>query len=243
MFFKKGPRDPPLICKLTMKNPRTSEAMFSIANKYALAEEATLDTRKQKKEKELGHADQSSSSKGHDKNRKVDHSVNALEQPRCNKEYRPRLGEFEGFLDHICIFHPQGKHKTWNYDRLQGFTDEVLKTAKGADQEKKPEEPKGSFPKAHKEVNYIYSGLNSFESRQKHKLTARKVMVVSLTTPEYLKWFKVPITFDRSDHLDFVSKPGWYPLIVSPIVKDIKLNRVNDSHDIFQDRGLVRGQG
>jgi hypothetical protein len=51
-------------------------------------------------------------------------------------------------------------------------------------------------------------------------------MAVSPTTPEYLKWSKVPITFDRSDHLDFVPKPGRYPLIVSPIIKDVKLNRV-----------------
>jgi hypothetical protein len=78
MFFKKGLRDPSLIRKLTMKNPRTSEAMFSIANKYALADEATLDTREQKRE-ELGHTYRSSSSKGHDKKRKVDHSINAVE--------------------------------------------------------------------------------------------------------------------------------------------------------------------
>jgi hypothetical protein len=45
MFFKKGLRGPALIRKLTMKNPRTSEEMFAIANRYALAEEATLDTR------------------------------------------------------------------------------------------------------------------------------------------------------------------------------------------------------
>jgi hypothetical protein len=45
MFFKKGVRDLSLIHKLIMKTPRTSEAMFAIANKYALAEEATLDTR------------------------------------------------------------------------------------------------------------------------------------------------------------------------------------------------------
>jgi hypothetical protein len=50
--------------------------------------------------------------------------------------------------------------------------------------------------------------------------------VVSPTTPEYLKWSKVPITFDCSDHPDFMPKPGCYPLIVSPIVKDVKLNRV-----------------
>jgi hypothetical protein len=78
MFFKKGLRDPSLIRKLTMKNPRTSEAMFAIANKYSLAEEATLGTREQKKE-ESGHTDQPSSSKGRDKKRKVDHSINVVE--------------------------------------------------------------------------------------------------------------------------------------------------------------------
>ncbi len=45
------------IRKLTMKNPRTSEEMLSIANMYALAEEVTLDTKEQKKEKESAHSD------------------------------------------------------------------------------------------------------------------------------------------------------------------------------------------
>jgi hypothetical protein len=45
MFFKKGFRDSSLIRKLTMKKPRTLEAMFAIANKYTLAEEVTLNTR------------------------------------------------------------------------------------------------------------------------------------------------------------------------------------------------------
>jgi hypothetical protein len=45
MFFKKGLRDSSLIQKLTMKKPRTLEQMFSITNRYALAEEVTLDTR------------------------------------------------------------------------------------------------------------------------------------------------------------------------------------------------------
>jgi hypothetical protein len=91
---------------------------------------------------------------------------------------------------------------------------------------KKPEEPKSDFPEAQKEVNYIYGGLDSYESRRKQKLTAWEVMAVSPATPEYLKWYEVPITFDRSDHPDFVLKPGRHPLIVSPIIKDVKLNRV-----------------
>jgi hypothetical protein len=80
MFFKKVLKDSSLIHKLTMKNPRTSEEMFAIANRYALTEEATLDT-KEKKEKESGHTDQPSSSKGHDKKRKADHFINTMEQP------------------------------------------------------------------------------------------------------------------------------------------------------------------
>jgi hypothetical protein len=47
-------------------------------------------------------------------------------------------------------------------------------------------------------------------------------MAVSLATPEYLKWSEVPITFDHSDHSDFVLKPGQYPLIVRPIIKDVR---------------------
>jgi hypothetical protein len=45
MFFKKGLRDLALIRKFTMKNLKMSGAMFTITNRYALAEEATLDTR------------------------------------------------------------------------------------------------------------------------------------------------------------------------------------------------------
>jgi hypothetical protein len=57
MFFKKGLRDSSLIRKLTMKNPRMLEEMLAITNRYALAKEVTLETRDQKKDKELSHSD------------------------------------------------------------------------------------------------------------------------------------------------------------------------------------------
>jgi hypothetical protein len=58
---------------------------------------------------------------------------------------------------------------------------------KPTDQEKKSEDPKGNFPEAHKEVNYISSGPDSYESKRKQKLTAQEVMMVKPTTPEYLR--------------------------------------------------------
>jgi hypothetical protein len=38
---------------------------------------------------------------------------------------------------------------------------------KKTNQEKKPKEPNGDFPKAHKEANYIYGGPDSYESKRK----------------------------------------------------------------------------
>jgi hypothetical protein len=102
----------------------------------------------------------------------------------------------------------------------------MLKMDKKDDQEMNPDDPKDDFPKAHKEVNYMYGGPDSYESRRKQKLIALEVVAVSPATPEYLKWYELPITFDQNDHPDFVPKPRWYPLIVNPIVKDVKLNRV-----------------
>jgi hypothetical protein len=63
-----------------MKNPRTLEEMFAITNKYAMAEEAILDTREQEKEKEWGHKDQPCSTKVLNKKMKADHSVNNVER-------------------------------------------------------------------------------------------------------------------------------------------------------------------
>jgi hypothetical protein len=191
MFFKKGLRDPSLIRKLTMKNPRSSKKMFSITNRYALAEKATVDTREQKKMS--GHPDQPSSSKGHDKKRKPDRSINVVERPRRQKEYWPRPGEFEGFLDRICIFHHQGKHKTGDYDGLQGFVDEVLMTAKPADQEKKPKDPKGDFPENHKEVNYIFGCPVMYEPKRNQKLIAWEVLAVRPTNPSALDGLRSPL--------------------------------------------------
>jgi hypothetical protein len=99
MFFKKVLKDSSLMHKLAMKNPRTYEEMLAITNKYVMAKEAILDTREQKKDKELGYSDQPSCSKSHDKKRKADSSVNNVERSCRNKEYQPRPGEFEGFLD------------------------------------------------------------------------------------------------------------------------------------------------
>jgi hypothetical protein len=182
IFYKKGLKDSALVRKLAMKNPRMSEEMLGNANKYALMKEATLDTREAKKDKP-SHMDWPGTSKSNDKKRKHDCSIANVEQPHHNRTgYWPRSGKYE--------------HKTKDCNRLQGFADKVLKSAKKVNQEKKIVDMRSDFPEARKEVNYIYSEPDSYESKRKKKLTARVVMAVGLTTPEYLKCFEVPIIFD-----------------------------------------------
>jgi hypothetical protein len=75
-------------------------------------------------------------------------------------------------------------------------------------------------------VNYIFGGPDSYEPKRKQKLTTREVMAVNPATLTYHRGSEIPITFDHGDHPDFLPKPGCYPLVVCPIVKDAKFNRV-----------------
>jgi hypothetical protein len=47
----------------------------------------------------------------------------------------------------------------------------------------------------------------------------------SIISPPRSSW-QYPITYEQSNHPNFIPKSGQYPLIVSPIVKDVKRNRV-----------------
>jgi hypothetical protein len=93
MFFKRGLRGLSLIYKITMKNLRSLEETLVIANKYAMAEEATLDNKEAKKDKKSSQSDRLDTSKGNDKKRKHDRFVVNMEWSQCNRtEYWPRPG-------------------------------------------------------------------------------------------------------------------------------------------------------
>ena len=43
---------------------------------------------------------------------------------------------------------------------------------------------------------------------------------------EPLRLLKTPITFDRRDHWVHLPRPGAYPLVVSPVVSQVRLAKV-----------------
>jgi hypothetical protein len=63
-------------------------------------------------------------------------------------------------------------------------------------------------------------------SARHRKQERREVCLVKVAAPVYLDWSDKPITFDRGDHPDFVPSPGRYPLVVDPIISNVRLSKV-----------------
>jgi hypothetical protein len=72
----------------------------------------------------------------------------------------------------------------------------------------------------------IYGGQVANASARHRKQERREVCLVRVAAPVYLDWSDKPITFDQGDHPDFVPSLGRYPLIVDPIIDNIRLSKV-----------------
>jgi hypothetical protein len=72
----------------------------------------------------------------------------------------------------------------------------------------------------------IYDGQAANASARHRKQEHREVCLVKVAAPVYLDWSDKPITFDRDDHPDFVPSPGRYPLVVDPIIGNVRLSKV-----------------
>jgi hypothetical protein len=72
----------------------------------------------------------------------------------------------------------------------------------------------------------IYGGQAVNASARHRKQERREVCLVKVAAPVYLDWSDKPITFDRGDHPDFVPSSGRYPLVVDPIIGNVRLSKV-----------------
>jgi hypothetical protein len=183
---------------------------FEILRCDTLAEEATLDTKEQKKES--GHTDQASTSKGHDKKRKAGCSINAVEWPWHHKEHRPRPWEFEGFLDRICIFHPRESTRPRTTTESKVSQMSFSRRPKGPIKRKSLRILRETSLRLIKRSTTSMVAPSHMSQGGSKNSQPRRSWWSHPPPPEYLKWSEVPITFDHSDHPDFVPKPRRYPL-------------------------------
>jgi hypothetical protein len=93
------------------------------------------------------------------------------------------------------------------------------------DDDKKEDHKAGEFPEVH-DCFMIYGGQVANASARHRKQERREVCSVKVAAPVYLDWSDKPITFDQGDHPDRVPSPGKYPLVVDPVVGNVRLTKV-----------------
>jgi hypothetical protein len=71
----------------------------------------------------------------------------------------------------------------------------------------------------------IYGGQVANASARHRKQEHREVCSVKVAALVYLDWSDKPITFDQGDHPDRVPSLGKYPLVVDPIIGNVRLTK------------------
>ena len=239
--FSNGVRSADLIHKIARKNPQTTRQLFDIANGFATGEEAVRSKGGKGKSQdapESSKAQGGTQSTQKNRKRKGGNFVAATEtapqqkqQARQSKQRQSADGKkpaphggmsFEEVLDLPCHLHgDESGHSTRECYKLRN----LMKKATEAGQKDSATAAAAAFPKED-EVLMIFGGSNGYESKRRQKVIAREVNMTAPAVPQYLKWSEHPISFDRTDHPDYIPEPGKFPLVVDPLFRTTRLRKV-----------------
>jgi hypothetical protein len=132
-------------------------------------------------------------------------------------------------LKESCPYHRGPvKHTLEECDMLRRYFNKAGPSAedgKDPGNNKKGGDKEEEFPEVHN-CFMIYGGQVANASARHRKQERREVCSVKVAMPVYLDWSDKPITFDQSDHPDYVPSPGRYPLVVNPIIDNVSLSKV-----------------
>jgi hypothetical protein len=136
---------------------------------------------------------------------------------------------FDKMLKKPCPYH-QGpvKHTLEECVMLRRHFHRAGPPAEGGrahDTDKKEDHQAGEFPEV-RDCFMIYGGQAANALARHYKQERREVCSVKVAAPVYLDWSDKPVTFDQADHPDHVPSPGKYPLVVDPVIGDVRLTKV-----------------
>jgi hypothetical protein len=84
----------------------------------------------------------------------------------------------------------------------------------------------GAFPRVDREVNVIFGGHGSQESKRQQKLNDRQILVAATGPPAPYRWSEHPINFTWADQWLNFDHPGKYPLLVDPVIRESRVKKV-----------------
>jgi hypothetical protein len=235
-----------LVSKLGRKTPTRASELMDIATKFASGQEAVeaifrkdkqpqgrqpeevpeasaqRDTKKQGKKKSQAKRDA------------ADADLVAAAKHRNPRKPPGDANLFNKMLKESCPYH-QGpvKHTLEKCVMLRRYFHKAGPPAEGGralDNDKREGHKAVEFLEVH-DCFMIYGGQVANTSARHHKQERREVCSVRVAAPVYLDWSNKPITFDQGDHPDCVPSPGKYPLVVDPVIGNVRLTKV------LMDRG------
>jgi hypothetical protein len=230
-----------LVSKLGRKTPTRASELMDIATKFASGQEAVeaiFRKDKQPQSRPPEDVPEASTQRGAKKKGKkksqakrdtADADLVAAAEYKNPRKPPGGANLFDRMLKETCPYH-QGrvKHTLEECAMLRRHFHKAGPPAEGGrarDDDKKEDHQAGEFPKV-RDCFMIYGGQVANASARHRKQERREVCSVKVAALVYLDWSDKPITFDRDDHPDRVPSPGKYPLIVDPVIDDVRLTKV-----------------
>jgi hypothetical protein len=229
-----------LVSKLGRKTPTRASELMDIATKFASGQEAVeaifrKDKQPQGRQQEdvpEAFAQRGTKKKGKKRSQAkrdaADADLVAAAEHRNPRKPPGGANLFDKMLKESCPYH-QGpiKHTLEECVMLRCYFHKAGPPAeggKGHDRDKEGHKAE-EFPEVH-DCFMIYGGQVANASARHRKQERLEVCSVKVAAPVYLDWSDKPITFDQGDHPDRVPSPGKYPLVVDPVIGNVKLNKV-----------------
>jgi hypothetical protein len=229
------------VSKLGRKTPTRASELMDVVTMFASGQEAVEAIFRKDKQPQVEpktDAPEASAQRGTKKKAKnksrakrdaADVNLVAAAEHRNPRKPPGGADAFDKMLKEPCPYR-QGpvKHTLEECVMLRHYfhkTGPPAEDSKGRDNDKKEGGKEEGFPEVHN-CFMIYGGQAANASARHRKKERREVCLVKVAAPVYLDWSDKPITFDQGDHPDFVPSPGRYPLIVDPIICNVRLSKV-----------------
>jgi hypothetical protein len=230
-----------LVSKLGRKTPTRASELMDNATKFASGQEAVeaiLRKDKQPQGRQPEDVPEASAQRGTKKKGKkksqAKHDATDADLVAAAEYRNPRkppggANLFDKMLKESCPYH-QGpvKHTLEECIMLRRYFHKVGPPAEGGtahNNDKKEGHKAKEFHEVH-DCFMIYGRQVANASARHRKQERREVCSVKVAAPVYLDWSNKPITFDQGDHPDRVSSLGKYPLVVDPIIGNVRLTKV-----------------
>jgi hypothetical protein len=238
--FYRGSNGSAFVRAILQKAPTTSEQLFREADLNITADEQAQNL--------IGGVKLAPVAPRHDTNQQPDkrwekrprEEVNAAGPPASRARGAPRGGErtLDDILDAQYPYHKDMRHTLRNCRDFkhsvgngQPFQPLPPPPPRGGPEEPRQPQQKeagggGAFPRVDGEVNVIFGGHGSQESKRQQKLNDRQILVVATGPPAPYRWSEHPITFTRTDQWLNFDHPGKYPLLVDPVIRESRVKKV-----------------